>query len=108
MVAAMMLGAFIGTAAHLVIGFVISPLLGMFETMVPGMYIGMHGGMLFAMRDAMQQAVVPLSVALSVGALFGVAVVLVVWLWNLRLRRQMPGPVDPYPAGDFLRPISRL
>ncbi len=86
MVAAMMLGMFAGTGVHLLLGVALSPLLGMFETMVPGTFIGMYGGMLFAMRDSMQ--VVPLGTALWVGAIFGIVVVLAVDFWNTQLRRQ--------------------
>jgi hypothetical protein len=53
MVIAMLLGTAIGMAVHLVLGFILSPLLGMFETMVSASFVGMHGGMLFAMRDSM-------------------------------------------------------
>lgn len=97
MVAAMVLGMVVGTLAHLVVGSVLSPLLGMFETMVPGVFIGMYGGMLFGMRDSMQQ--VQLSASLTVGALFGIAVVLVVEFWNVQLRRQSRAGANP--TGDW-------
>jgi hypothetical protein len=76
----------LGTIIHLVVGFLLAPLLGMFETMVPGMFIGMYGGMLFGMRDSMQR--IPLRTALAVGAVFGVAVVLGVEFWNAQLRKR--------------------
>ena len=86
MVGAMMLGMLAGTVVHLFLGMALLPLLGMFETMVPGMFIGMYGGMLFAMRDSMQD--VPLGIALWIGAVFGIVVTLAVEFWNAQLRRQ--------------------
>jgi hypothetical protein len=81
---AMLLGIGIGTLAHLAVGALLSPLLGMFHVMVPGSLIGMYGGMLFAMRDAMQT--VSSAHAIGVGALFGIIVTATVWLYDRALR----------------------
>ena len=81
---AMLLGIGIGTLAHLAVGALLSPLLGMFHVMVPGSLIGMYGGMLFAMRDAMQA--VSSTHAIGVGALFGIIVTATVRLYDRALR----------------------
>jgi hypothetical protein len=86
MVIAMLLGTAIGMAVHLVLGFILSPLLGMFETMVSASFVGMHGGMLFAMRDSMAAGSTTYAAALAVGAIFGAIVVLGVKVYDRALR----------------------
>lgn len=80
---AMLLGIGLGTLTHLVVGLLLSPLLGMFQVMVPGSLIGMYGGMLFAMRDAMQP--VSLAHAIVVGITFGLAVTALVHFYDRAL-----------------------
>lgn len=80
---AMLLGAGIGTLVHLVIGALVSPLLGFFHVMVPASLIGMYGGMLFAMRDAMQPG--SLGHAVAVGAAFGLIVMAIVQFYDYAL-----------------------
>jgi len=84
MVVAMALGMLAGMVVHLALGVLFLPLLGIFETMVPGMCIAMYGGMLFGMRDAMQE--IDLITTLEIGAAFGSAVALGVAFWNAQLR----------------------
>jgi hypothetical protein len=74
---------------HLVLGFMLSPLLGMFETMMPGSVIGMYGGMLFGMRDAMAAGSRTLAAVILVGASFGLVIVLCLKIYDRVLR----GPV---------------
>jgi hypothetical protein len=81
----MLLGTAIGMSMHLVLGFVLSPLLGMFETMVPASLVGMYGGMLFAMRDSMAAGSTTYAAA-AVGAIFGGIVVLGVKVYDRALR----------------------
>jgi hypothetical protein len=92
----MLAGMAVGMVVHLVLGFVLMPLLGGFEVMMPGAMIGMYGGMLFGMRDSMQQEDVPLRTALAVGVLFGLLVVFGVRWWN----RQLKGEVFAVPETD--------
>lgn len=80
---AMVLGMGVGTVTHLVLGMLLSPLLGMFHVMVPGSLIGMYGGMLFAMRDAMQPA--SYAQALLVGATFGFVMTALVHVYDRAL-----------------------
>ena len=54
--------------------------------MVPAMIIGMYGGMLFGMRDSMGAGSESLGAAIAVGALFGLAVVLAVKVYDQVLR----------------------
>ncbi len=86
MVIAMLIGMGVGVLVHLLIGFMLAPLLGMFETMMPGSLIGMYGGMLFAMRDSMAAGSRTLASAIAVGAVFGVAVILAMKVYNRALR----------------------
>ena len=79
----MVLGIGLGTVTHLILGLLLSPLLGMFHVMVPGSLIGMYGGMLFAMRDAMQP--VSLVQALLVGATFGIVLTALVHAYDRAL-----------------------
>ena len=86
---AMLAGIGLGTLVHLVVGLLLSPLLGMFHVMVPGGLIGMYGGMLFAMRDAMQP--VSLAHAIVVGMTFGVVMTALVHFYDRALaRRPLP------------------
>jgi hypothetical protein len=85
MVVAMLLGMGIGTITHLLLGFALTPLLGMFDTMMPGSLIGMYGGMLFAMRDSMAAGSRTLTAALVVGAIFGLVIVAGMKLYNRAL-----------------------
>jgi hypothetical protein len=71
---------------HLVLGLVLAPLLGMFETMMPGSLIGMYGGMLFGMRDSMAAGSPTLPAAVVVGAIFGAIVVAGVKVYGRALR----------------------
>jgi hypothetical protein len=86
MVLAMMLGMAAGTVVHLVIGLALTPLLGMFQCMVPGGLIGMYGGMLFAMRDTMQHHAGSLGSAVLVGIVFGAVVTAGVRLYDRALQ----------------------
>lgn len=43
MVGAMLLGMVVGNAIHVLVGLLLAPVLGMFETMIPTMVIGMYG-----------------------------------------------------------------
>jgi len=86
MVVAMLVGMGVGMLVHMTLLLLFTPLLGMFEVMMPLAMIGMYGGMLFGMRDSMQQAYIPLSTALIVGGVFGVFVVFVAHWWNRQLR----------------------
>ena len=81
---AMLLGVGIGTLTHFAVATLLSPLLGMFQVMVPGSLIGMYGGMLFAMRDAMQT--VSSTHAIGVGVLFGIVLTATVRLYDRALR----------------------
>ena len=87
---AMVLGMGVGTVTHLVLGMLLSPLLGMFHVMAPGSLIGMYGGMLFAMRDAMQP--VSLAHALLVGVTFGVVLTAFVRFYD---RALVERPLQP-------------
>jgi hypothetical protein len=89
MVLAMLIGMAAGTVVHLLIGVAVSPLLGMFQSMVPGGLIGMYGGMLFAMRDAMQHPG-SLGRAILVGIVFGAVVTAGVRLYDRALRATSP------------------
>jgi hypothetical protein len=86
MVIAVLLGMAAGVILHLVLGFVVAPLFGLFETLMPGSLIGMYGGMLFAMRDSMAAGSSALSATVLVGAIFGAVVVLGVKLYDRALR----------------------
>ena len=86
MVIAMLFGMAVGMAIHLVLGLLFSPLLGMFETMMPASIIGMYGGMFFGMRDSMAAGSRTLGAAMLVGALFGATVVLGVKVYDRILR----------------------
>src|SRR5262245_33609261 len=86
MVIAMLLGMSLGMAIHLVFGLMLSPLLGMFETMIPASVIGMYGGMLFGMRDSMAAGSPTLTAVTIVGAIFGALVVLGIKLYDRALR----------------------
>jgi len=86
MVLAMLIGMAAGTVVHLVLGLILAPLVGTFETMVPGSLIGMYGGMLFGMRDSMAAGSLTLASAATVGAIFGAIVVLGVKVYNQILR----------------------
>ena len=52
---AMLAGIGLGTLVHLVVGLMLSPLLGMFHVMVPGSLIGMYGGRPPNCRDCFEQ-----------------------------------------------------
>ena len=80
---AMLAGIGLGTLVHLVVGLMLSPLLGLFHVMVPGSLIGMYGGMLFAMRDAMQP--VSLAHAIVVGMTFGIVMTALVHFYDRAL-----------------------
>ncbi|MBI2963420.1 MAG: hypothetical protein HYY35_06675 [Deltaproteobacteria bacterium] len=86
MVVAMLLGAVVGSAVHLLLALLFSPLLGPFQVMVPGSLIGMYGGMLFAMRDSVHGGSPTLSSAVLVGGLFGAVVTAGVELYDRALR----------------------
>jgi hypothetical protein len=86
MVLAMLIGMVVGMCVHVVFGLVISPLLGPFQTMVPGSLIGMYGGMFFAMRDSMQMRWVSFNRAVVVGAVFGLFVTAAVKVYDRALR----------------------
>lgn len=92
MVMAMLAGAAIGTAAHLVAMALCGPLLGMWQVMAPGSMIGMYGGMLFGMRDSMQPA--GWGQVLLVGALFGIGAVGAVQIYDRVLRGPRAGAVE--------------
>lgn len=85
---AMLAGIAVGSLVHLVVGLLLSPLLGMFHVMVPASLIGMYGGMLFAMRDVMQP--VSLGHAIVVGMTFGVLVVALVHFYDRALAAYPP------------------
>ena len=89
MVIAMMIGMAVGMVIHLVLSLLLAPLLGFFETMMPGSLIGMYGGMLFAMRDSMMAGSATLGACIAVGAIFGAIVTLGMKIYNRALR----GPV---------------
>ena len=84
----MLAGIAIGSLVHLLVGLLLSPLLGMFHVMVPASLIGMYGGMLFAMRDVMQP--VSFAHALVVGMTFGICVVAVVHFYDRALVASPP------------------
>jgi hypothetical protein len=84
MVTAMLVGAAIGTAVHLVAVGVASPFVGFFQVMTTTGLIGMQGGMLFGMRDSMQAA--SWTRVLLVAVLLGVVVVGVLRLYDRALR----------------------
>jgi hypothetical protein len=86
MVIAMLVGGGVGMIVSLLISFLLSPLLGIVETMVPGSLTGMYGGMLFAMRDSMAAGSRTMTAALVVGAIFGIAVTVVMKFYNHVLR----------------------
>lgn len=86
MVIAMLIGMGIGTVIHLVVGLLLTPLLGVGETMIPAMVIGMYGGMLFGMRDSMAAGSLTPASAAVVGAFFGVLAVLGVKIYDRALR----------------------
>ena len=86
MVIAMLIGMAVGMVLHLAFGLGLAPILGMFETMMPGSLIGMYGGMLFAMRDSMAAGSATLGAAGLVGAVFGAIVVLGVKIYDRALR----------------------
>jgi hypothetical protein len=86
MVIAMLVGGGIGMILSLLISFLFSPLLGIVETMVPGSLTGMYGGMLFGMRDSMAAGSRTMTAALVVGAVFGIAVTVVMKFYNHALR----------------------
>lgn len=71
MVIAMLIGMGVGTAVSLLIGYMLAPLLGIIDTMVPNSLTGMYGGMLFAMRDLMAAGSRAMIAAIAVGAIFG-------------------------------------
>jgi hypothetical protein len=71
---------------HLLLGFLLAPALGMFQTMLPASLIGMYGGMLFAMRDSMGAGSRTLGATAAVGALFGVIVVAGIKIYDRSLR----------------------
>lgn len=73
LVLAVLVGAGLGIAVHLVVLLALGSLVGLFQVMVPGSFIGMYGGMLFGMRDAMQFA--SWGEVVAVAVVFGVAVV---------------------------------
>ena len=92
MALAMLVGGFLGIAAHLAIAMVAGPLLGMFPVMASGSLIGSYGGMIFGMRDSMQAA--SWVRVWIVSALFGLVVVAGVRLYDRALRsRQLAEPV---------------
>jgi hypothetical protein len=96
MVLAMLMGMGVGMVVHIAIGLFATPVLGMFHAMVPGSLIGMYGGMMFAMRDSMQaHAASSFAHAAIVGAIFGLAVIAAVQLYN----RAVCGPVVTRVAG---------
>ena len=86
MVLAMLIGMAAGMVVHLVLGLALSPLIGMFEVMMPASLIGMYGGMLFGMRDSMAAGSLTLGSAAAVGAGFGAIVVLGVKVYDHILR----------------------
>jgi hypothetical protein len=71
MAVAMLLGMVLGSAVHLVLALVLSPLLGLLHLMVPGSLVGTYGGVLFAMRNAMQPGSRTIGAAVLVGAFSG-------------------------------------
>ncbi len=75
MVLGMIVGMIVGMIIHVIAGFALAPLIGMFEAMVPAAVIGMYGGMFFGMRDAMGAGSTTVTSNLAVGALFGGIVV---------------------------------
>ena len=87
LVIAMLLGTAVGVIVQLIIGFAFTPLLGMFQTMIPASMIGAYGGMLFAMRDAMGAGSRTLAAVAVVGGVFGLAVVAITKFYDLSLRR---------------------
>ncbi len=86
MVLAMLAGMGLGMVVHAAFGVILSPLLGFFHLMVPGGVIGMYGGMFFAMRDTMQHAPGSLAAATLIGAIFGIAVVAAVQIYDRAIR----------------------
>jgi hypothetical protein len=84
MVIPMLVGAVLGSAAHVVVLALLGPVVGMFHVMAPGALIGMYGGMLFAMRDSMQAVSWSQSVAVAVAV--GVLAVAGVQLYDRALR----------------------
>jgi len=91
MVIAMLIGMAVGMIVHLLLALLFSPVLGVFHVMVPGTLIGMYGGMLFAMRDTMQAHSGTVGDAVWIGAVFGLAVVAGVQLYDRALKtRRLP------------------
>jgi len=86
LVIAMLLGLAAGMVIHFVLSLALAPLLGIFETMIPGSLVGMYGGMLFGMRDSMAAGSRTLSAAVLVGAIFGAIVVAGVKVYGRVLR----------------------
>lgn len=92
MALAMLVGGFLGVAAHLAIAMVAGPLLGMFPVMASGSLIGSYGGMIFGMRDSMQAA--SWVRVWLVAVVFGLVVVAGVRLYDRALRsRQLADAV---------------
>ena len=89
MVIAMIIGMAAGMILHFVATFLLAPLLGFFETMMPASVTGMYGGMLFGMRDSMMAGSTTLAACIAVGALFGLVVTAGMKIYNRALR----GPV---------------
>jgi hypothetical protein len=86
MVVAMLLGLGLGTIVSMILSYVMSPLLGIAETMIPGSLTGMYGGMLFAMRDSMAAGSHTWSAAIAVGAVFGLVMTIAMKIYNHVLR----------------------
>jgi hypothetical protein len=85
MVLAMLIGMAIGMGVHVVLGLVLTPVLGAFQVMVPGGLIGMYGGMFFAMRDTMQHSGAR-SAPILVGFVFGLVMTAGMRLYDRALR----------------------
>jgi hypothetical protein len=87
MALAMLVGGLVGMGVHLVVALLAGPLLGMFPVMASGSLIGSYGGMIFGMRDSMQAA--SWGRVWVVAALFGLAVVAGVRLYDRALRTRV-------------------
>lgn len=92
MVVAMLAGMGIGMVLHVVVGLLLTPLLGVFHVMVSGGLIGMYGGMMFAMRDSMQTHAMTLHHVIAVGVVFGLVMSAAIHLYDHALRGPAAAP----------------